>query len=290
MALDYYQVIPHEIALLGGNFTYGRDSKSGLVRHHTAGVLNAQQLNKVWSPNGGRQASTNYLANTIGKISQHVWDDNTAWANAHTWANRNLLSIEHSNNDGPPDWPISDETIIGGARWGAALANFYKWGKPAFNVNVFDHRRFTSTSCPHHLHAYDGRYNDEWFEEATWFYDQLQHKLVDAQGNPIKMNFPAPTPAPKKERIFMYLTESEEREILTTVRELKNAFLAPVPSLVPGSTFEAPRTTMIDLLDRKVEELHQEYHGKPSTAQVECDAHAKVDAEHKLEDEDHHDA
>ena len=290
MALDYYNVIPHEIALLGGNFTYGRDSKSGLVRHHTAGVLNAQQLNKVWSPNGGRQASTNYLANTLGKISQHVWDDNTAWANAHTWANRNLLSIEHSNNDGPPDWPISDETIIGGARWGAALANFYKWGKPAFNVNVFDHRRFTSTSCPHHLHAYDGRYNDEWFEEATWFYDQLQHKLVDAQGNPIKMNFPAPTPTPKKERIFMYLTEAEEREILTSVRELKNAFLAPVPSLVPGSTFEAPRTTMIDLLDRKVEELHQEYHGKPSAAQVECDAHAKADADHKLEDEEHHDA
>ncbi|GFK19260.1 peptidoglycan recognition protein family protein [Corynebacterium glutamicum] len=290
MALDYYQVIPHEIALLGGNFTYGRDSKSGLVRHHTAGVLNAQQLNKVWSPNGGRQASTNYLANALGKISQHVWDDNTAWANANTWANRNLLSLEHSNNDGPPDWPISDETIIGGARWGAALANFYKWGKPAFNVNIFDHRKFTTTSCPHHLHAYDGRYNDEWFEEATWFYDQLQHKLVDAQGNPIKMNFPAPTPAPKKERIFMYLTEAEEREILTTVRELKNAFLAPVPSLVPGSTFEAPRTTMIDLLDRKVEELHQEYHGKPSAAQVECDAHAKVDAEHKLEDEEHHDA
>lgn len=290
MALDYYNVMPHEIALLGGHFTYGRDSISGLVRHHTAGVLNAQQLNDVWSPNGGREASTNYLANTTGKISQHVWDNSTAWGNAHTWANRNLLSLEHSNNAGAPGWPISDETIIGGARWGAALANFYKWGKPEFNKNIFDHRRFTNTSCPHHLHAWDGKYNDEWFEEATWFYNQLQHKLVDPQGNPIKHNFPAPKPTPKKERIFMYLTEAEEREILTTVRELKNAFLTPVPSLVPGSNFKAPRTTMIDLLDRKVEELHQEYHGKPSTAQVECDAHAKTDADHKLEDEEHHDA
>ena len=290
MALDYYSVIPHEIALLGGHFTYGRDSISGLVRHHTAGVLNAAQLNKVWSPNGGRQASTNYLANPTGKISQHVWDNNTAWGNAHTWANRNLLSLEHSNSEGPPDWPISDATIIGGARWGAALANFYKWGKPEFNKNIFDHRRFTSTSCPHHLHAYDGRYNDEWFEEATWFYDQLQNKLVDAQGNPIKINFPAPKPAPQEEGFLMALSHDEQVELLTKTREIHNALLAPVPSLVPGSTFEAPRTTMIDLLDRKVEQLHVKYGGESSEAQQECDTHVETEKAHTLEDEDHHDA
>lgn len=289
MALDYYEVMPHKITLLGGHFTHGRDSISGLVRHHTAGVLNAAQLNHVWRPNGGRQASTNYLTDTIGEVSQHVWDNNTAWANAHTWANRNLLSMEHSNNAGAPGWPIADETIIGGARWAAALARFYKWGVPKFNVNIFDHRKFTSTSCPHHLHAYDGKYNDEWFEEATWFYDQLQRKLVDPQGNPIKQNFPAPTPEPTRKGIFMHLSEAEEREILTTVRELKNAFLKPVPSRVEGSTFEAPRVDFIDLIDRKVEELHVEYSGKSSPAQVEADEHAKTDAEHKLEDEDHHD-
>ncbi len=120
MALDYYEVMPHKITLLGGHFTPGRDSISGLVRHHTAGVLNAADINRIWSPNGGREASTNYLADPVGEISQHVWDNDAAWANANTWANRNLLSLEHSNNAGAPDWPISDETIIGGARWGRA--------------------------------------------------------------------------------------------------------------------------------------------------------------------------
>lgn len=293
MALDYYEVMPHKVTLLGGHFTHGRDSIKGMVRHHTAGVLDAAALNRVWSPNGGRQASTNYLTDQNGVVSQHVWDNNTAWANANTFANRNYLSMEHSNNGGAPGWPIADATIIGGARWAAALARFYKWGKPEFNKNIFDHRKFTSTSCPHHLHAYDGKYNDEWFEEATWFYDQLQNKLVDGQGNPIKVNFPPPAPKPEpqeKEGFLMALSHDEQVELLTKTRELHNAFLKPVPSRVEGSTFEAKRVDFIDLIDRKVEELHVEYSGKSSPAQLDADAHASTVSSHKLEDEDHHDA
>ncbi|WP_313550112.1 N-acetylmuramoyl-L-alanine amidase [Corynebacterium sp.] len=285
MALDYYTVQPHKVALLGGNYTPGRDSISGLARHHTAGILNAVQLNDVWDPNDGRQASTTYLIDQYGIISQHVWDGDTAWANANTWANRNLLSMEHSNNEGPPNWSISDESIKGGGRWGAALATFYKWGTPRFNKNIYDHRRFTSTSCPHHLAAPSGKYNNEWFEEATWFYGQLSKKLVDGQGNPIKLNFP-PTPKPK-EKLFMSLTPAEEREILTGIRIIKNALTAPRPSAVEGSNFKADLPTYVGLIDRKVEELHQEYAGKATKVQEACEAHAKADAEHKVEDEAH---
>lgn len=290
MALDYYNVIPHKVTLLGGHFTPGRDSIKGLVRHHTAGVLNAAQLNRIWRPNGGRQASTNYLTDVSGVVSQHVWDNDSAWANAHAWANRNYLSMEHSNNAGGPDWPIADATIIGGARWGAALANFYKWGRPEFNKNIFDHRKFTATSCPHHLHAYAGRYNDEWFEESTWFFDQLEKKLVDGQGNPIKHNFPAPTPAPTPEEGFMSaLTPDEQRELLTKTRELHNAFLAPVPSTVPGSTYEAPRVTFLDHMDRKIEDLHVQHGGTESPTQAAMDVQARTISSHRLTDEDHHD-
>lgn len=288
MALDYYEVMPHKITLLGKNFTYGRNGHKiqRLVRHHTAGVLDAAALNRVWQ---NRPASTHYLIDPQGIVSQHVWDNNAAWANAHWQANQDSLSMEHSNNAGAPGWPISDETIIGGARWGAALNRFYDLGRPKFNGNVNDHRQFTSTSCPHHLHDPGGKYSHGWFEEATWFYDQLQKKLVDAQGNPIKQNFPAPKPAPtQKKGLFMHLSEAEEREILTKVREIHSGLLKPVPSLVEGSTFEAPRVDMIDLIDRKVEELHVEYHGKPSVTQRECDEHAKADAEHDPADEDHH--
>ena len=292
MTLDYYQVMPDRIALLGGHFTPGRDAIKGLVRHHTAGVLDADDINRIWSPNGGRQASTNYLSDVVGDISQHVWDGDAAWANAHSWANRNLLSQEHSNSAGPPGWPITDETIIGGARWGAALARFYKWGVPEYNVNIFDHRDFTSTSCPHHLAHPSGKYNDPWLEESTWFYGQLMNGLVDGQGNPIKFNFPPETvvdETPKKERIFMYLTEAEEREILTSVRELKNALLTPVPSQVEGSNVEISRVHMIDQADRKIEELHVKSFSEPSTAQRQLDVNLRIERDHKLEDEDHHD-
>lgn len=287
--LDYYQVIPDKIALLGGHFTPGRDAIKGLVRHHTASVHDAASLNEIWSPNGGRQASTNYLTDPTGLVSQHVWDGDTAWANAHTWANRNLLSMEHSNSAGAPGWPINDATTKSGARWGAALARFYGWGKPQFDVNIFDHRRFTSTSCPHHLAAPNGKYNDEWFEEANWFYDQLMNRLVDGQGNPVKLNFPAPTPAPTQEEgPLMALSHDEQVELLTTVRELKNAFLTPVPSQVEGSDVQIARVHMIDQLDRKVEELHIKSSGESSSAQKQLDVNLRIQHDHSLSDEDHH--
>lgn len=292
-ALDYYNVIPHKIALLGGHFTYGRDAIRGLVRHHTAGVLDAAAINQIWKPGVGRQASTNYLTDHHGIVSQHVWDKDTPWANANTWANRNLLSMEHSNSAGAPGWPINDETIIGGARWGAALLRFYDCGRPKFEANVFDHRKWAQTSCPHHLNATNGKYNDEWFEESTWFYDQLQAKLVDPQGNPIKTNFPPPAPKPanQEEEFFLSkLTEAEQREALTKIREIHNALFAPVPSKVEGSKFKAPLAEFVLLTDRKVEELHKEYAGKHTAAQQECEAHAVTDANHNLEDEEHHDA
>ena len=88
----------------------------------------------------------------------------------------------------------------------------------------------------------------------------------------------------------MYLTEAEEREILTTVRELKNAFLTPVPSQVEGSEVHLRRVDMIDQLDRKVEEGHVKMFSEPSAAQRTLDVNLRIERDHKLEDEDHHDA
>ncbi|MFN3600495.1 MAG: N-acetylmuramoyl-L-alanine amidase [Dietzia sp.] len=290
MTLDYYQVMPHKITLLGRNFTPGRGGRrpAGLARHHTAGILDSAALNRVWQD---RAASTHYLSDPRGIISQHVWDNDQAWANANAWANINLLSIEHSNSTGGPGWSINDATIIGGARWGAALARFYGWGVPRMATNVRDHREFTSTSCPHHIANPHGKYNAGWFEEARWFYDQLANKLVDPRGNPIKRNFPPPAApaAPTRKGLFMHLSEAEEREILTIARELRNAFLAPVPSTVPGSTYKAPRVAFIDHLDRKVEELHVEYAGKSTPAQVEMDELQAASDAHEVNDEHRHD-
>lgn len=288
MALDYYRVMPHRIALLGRNYTPGRPGRpTGIARHHTAGILDAAALNRVWQ---NRPASTHYLADPRGIISQHVWDGDRAWANANTAANNTLLSIEHSNSTGDPTWLINDVTIIGGARWAAALALYYQQGIPQMRRNVRDHREFTSTSCPHHLADPHGRYNAGWFEEARWFYNQLAQKLVDPQGNPIRRNYPPP-PAPTvptRKGLFMHLSESEEREILAVARELRNALLTPVPSTVPGSTYKAPRVSFIDHIDRKVEELHVEYSGKSTPTQDMVDELQAASDSHDPADEDTH--
>lgn len=284
--LDYYNVLPHRVTLLQGNYSNNRQSISGFVRHHTAGVIRSpEKLNELWDPRTGRKASTNYMFGIDGLVSQHVWDAHTAWANAHDWANRNLLSGEHTNNYGDPAWSISDETIIAGARWVAALANFYKWGEPKFNKNVFDHCQFTSTGCPYHLTYPAGKYNDEWFEEAVFFYHELKNKRVDRFGNPIKHNFPAPKPL--LEGPLMALTHEEQVELLVKTREIHNALLAPVPSLVEGSDVKLSRVHMVDQLDRKVEEIHIKQTGENTAIQIQMDANLKIEKDHKLEDETH---
>lgn len=90
----------------------------------------------------------------------------------------------------------------------------------------------------------------------------------------------------------MHLTKEQELEILEAaraMRELRNAFLAPTPSLVPGSTFKAPRVDFIDLIDRKVEELHQEMLQRQSAAQAAADElQRQSDAHDPVEEAKHH--
>ena len=169
---DYLRVEPDLYALLPASparFTRGRRAKiEYITRHHTAGKLDAAVINRVWRD---REASAHYLVDPTGKVSQHVNDADTAWSNASAHSNARSISIEHSN-DGGPDWSISDETIINGARWAAALCLFYGLGRPVYGKNIRDHKEFGGTSCPYHL-AKGGKYHDRWMAEAQRFYDEL---------------------------------------------------------------------------------------------------------------------
>lgn len=203
--LDYYKVEPHKIALLGKNYTTASRRKGQIkyiTRHHTAGILDAAALNRVWKD---RPASTHYLADQHGIISQHVWDRHIAWSNGNAASNRETLTIEHSNNGGASQgWPISQATIIAGARWAAALCLYYGLGRPVFGKNIRDHREFTSTSCPHHL-ANGGKYHQQWMDEAQRFYDQLARKSVNKDGTPkagATKTTPAQHPKPKEQNVL----------------------------------------------------------------------------------------
>lgn len=172
MAKDYFKVEPDRVAILGKHFTPGRGGRKirYITRHHTAGVLNADQINAVWRD---RPASAHYLIDPNGIVSQHVWDANTAWSNANSVSNQESITIEHSNSAGAAqDWPINPVTVDEGARWAAALCLFYKLGRPQFGVNVRDHREFGQTSCPYHL-ANGGKYHARYMQVAQEHYDWM---------------------------------------------------------------------------------------------------------------------
>ena len=218
MALDYYKVNPDRVALLGKHFTPGSMNRNiqYITRHHTAGVLDADALNRVWD---SRPASTHYLADPKGIISQHVWDKDVAWSNGNAASNAVTLTIEHANSaGGGSDWPISDATITAGARWAAALCLYYKLGSPKFGTNIRDHRNFTQTSCPYHL-AHGGKYHQKWMDEAISFYHKLKNKEVHPDGTPIATTI-AP---PKKEHTAV----NNEHDLHHLAKSIENQLLGP---------------------------------------------------------------
>lgn len=189
---DYYKVQPDEVKLLQKHFTKGRGGHriKYITRHHLAMVGGTAAVWQVWQT---RQASAHYVVDPHGRTGQLVWDSDTAWANANATSNRETIAIEHSNSAGAPGWPISDATIIAGARLAAALCLFYKLGRPVFGHNIRDHRQFTGTSCPHHL-AFGGKYHDRWMGEAQRFYDLLAAGKVHPDGS---LKEPQPRKEPK---------------------------------------------------------------------------------------------
>lgn len=220
MARDYYRLEPDRMYRIGQHYTPGRAGAKieFITRHHLMYIGEGEAVvDKIWNT---RQASAHHVIGPTGRWVQAVYDRDTAWANANQWANQRTIAIEHANSTGrapgatdfnAASWNISDETIITGARVGAAYCLAEKLGKPVYGKTIRDHFEFTSTGCPVHLQGPHpknswggraGKYHHPWMEEAVWFYDQLDKKLVHPDGTPVKMGFappkkPAPKPAEK---------------------------------------------------------------------------------------------
>ena len=180
--LDYYNVLPDQTYLIKEHFTAGRGGAKPeyITRHHLAMIGEVEAVvDRVWNE---REASAHYVVGPKGRVGQVVNDRDTAWSNTNLYSNQRSLSIEHSNSGGAAvDWPISQETLIAGARLAASLCLFYKLGRPVFGKNIRDHREFGQTSCPHHL-ANGGKYHAQWMAEAQRFYDLLAAKKVSPTG------------------------------------------------------------------------------------------------------------
>lgn len=205
---NWFTVEPDVVRIMNKHYTPGRGGAKieFITRHHLAGILTTEQTWQVWQD---RQASAHYVVENSGRIGQLVWDRDTAWANANSWANSRTIAIEHSNSSGAPGWSINETVIREGARLAAALCWYYKLGRPVFGKNIRDHREFGQTSCPHHL-ANGGKYHDTWMHIAQEHYDWM---VANPSGIPPTV---APTPAPKEE-----FTVAEADRIIEAIEGLK---------------------------------------------------------------------
>lgn len=185
---DWVNLEPDKYRLINKNFTRGRGGHRirKIVRHHNAGILTTEGCWQVWQT---REASAHYQVEVDGTIGQLVNDWDTAWHAANATVNAESIGIEHANCGGQAaGWPISEATIREGGKLAGALCHVYKLGRPTYGVNVFDHRDFHGTSCPHHL-AHGGKYDRAWFEAAWEMYVRLEHGEC-----------PQPAPQPKQEK------------------------------------------------------------------------------------------
>ena len=244
---------PDRYKLMNKHYTTGRGGNNVecVVVHHNAGVLSIDQIWDVWQT---RQASAHYQVTSAGEIGQLVNDWDTAWHAANQYTNERSIGIEISNSGGAnQDWPIAETAIREAGRLIAALCLHYKLGRPESGNNVRYHREFTTTSCPYHL-APGGKYNAALIGEAQRFYDELNGK----QPAPA----PAPAPAPEKKGPLMALTNEQQHELLTKVRDIHHEMTERFQSRYVGpdgqqSTFRDTLVGYVLEADRKLEDMHR---------------------------------
>ena len=183
--------------LMQRHFTPGRDGRKidGILWHHNAGQLTIEQIYNVWQT---REASAHYQVQVDGRIGQLVNDWDTAWHAGNWDANLTKIGIEHANNGGAPDWPISDATLDAGAKLTASLCHTLDLGAPTLDVNIFPHRRFQATQCPGNFFM---RIMDDQVSLARKYYLQMGTGSVpitpEAPAKPVAPTVPAlPQPFP----------------------------------------------------------------------------------------------
>lgn len=152
--------------ILTKHFTTGRQGAkiNKIVIHYNDGNLTTEGCYSVWQT---RAASAHYQVESTGRIGQLVWDANTAWHAGNWAANISSIGIEHANLSGGV---VSAACLDAGSHLTAALCVKYGLGRPQWDVNVFPHRRFSSTSCPGQLY---GSQKDAYITRAQEWYDSM---------------------------------------------------------------------------------------------------------------------
>lgn len=168
-----------EDLILSTHMTKGRQGckVDKIVLHHNGGNLTGKGCYDVWQT---REASAHYQVAADGRITQLVWDTDTAW-HAGDWnANLTSIGVEHADISTDP-WGISEATLDNGAHLVAALCKHYGLGRPQWGVNVFPHSHFSATACPASI---AGGQNAAYMAKAQAYYDSMTGSRPAAESSP----------------------------------------------------------------------------------------------------------
>ena len=129
-------------------YTKGRDGRhiEMITLHHTASILSAEQIGKVFQ--GSRKASAHYGIGVNGEIDQYVDESNTAWANANWDSNCKAVTIESSNDSTGGEWHVGDNTLNSLIKLVADIAKRNNLGTLVKGKNLTWHRLYCNTTCP----------------------------------------------------------------------------------------------------------------------------------------------
>lgn len=168
-----------EDLILSTHMTKGRQGckVDKIVLHHNGGKLTGKGCYDVWQT---REASAHYQVAADGRITQLVWDTDTAWHTGDWPSNLTSIGVEHADISTDP-WGISEATLDNGAHLVAALCKHYGLGRPQWGVNVFPHSHFSATACPASI---AGGQNAAYMAKAQAYYDSMTGSRPAAESSP----------------------------------------------------------------------------------------------------------
>lgn len=127
-----------------GHVTHKAYRKTSVTFHHNAGTGGHEQVLNTWQT---RPASAHFNVDREGSVAQFVRVNEYAWATGNTEGNVRSISIEMTNEDGHPDWPVAEVTIDEACR----LAAWLHWkvlGAIPTKSTIKFHSDWKATACP----------------------------------------------------------------------------------------------------------------------------------------------
>lgn len=137
--------------ILSPNYNNRVEKVTKLTPHHAATTAPAENVAHTFQ-NAAREASSNYVIGSDGKIILCVPEEYRAWTSGNANNDQQAITVEVCNSTGAPDWKVSDAALEALINLGVDICKRY--GLPGFtwtgdkSGTLTIHKMFQATACP----------------------------------------------------------------------------------------------------------------------------------------------